>query len=531
MTIATRTPMSGVLVMTSQLNDTDSTADHRMLAETVLVSGEALASILDDILDFAKIEAGRVDTESIAFDLRSLVEDVATLLCVPAHHRGLDLECRFPLDMPMTFRGDPGRLRRVVTNLVGYALKFSPVGEVLLELVVEDHHEDSVMIRFEVMGVGFGITRTHQPALFESFSPLDEDTIRSYGAAGIGLAMSHQLVELMGGQMGVHNELGQGSTFWFSVPLQKVRSATAEESPETTVSEAPGEQAPGTAPGPSDPGAGQEAGQEAAGQILLAEDNAVNQKVASAMLENLGFRVDIVTDGAQAVKAATSASYAAILMDGQMPVLDGYKATTEIRRLEAGAQHTPIIAVTGSTMKADQLRCLAAGMDDYVAKPFDQLALGDVLSRWVTDGSDPNAIVDPSEPPPPIHVGLAHLHDPDRVVLDVEVLERLGRLGEASGEDLVGQLATLFLTDAHTRVVALRQAVARDDAAAVVRSAHTLSGASANLGATVLARLCATLAADGAVGDLGGGEALLDALEDELGRVRVALGSAAPAPC
>jgi two-component system, sensor histidine kinase and response regulator len=287
------------------------------------------------------------------------------------------------------------------------------------------------------------------------------------------------------------------------------------------VSKSPLEQAPAA---PRGSGAG------AARQVLLAEDNPVNQKVASAMLENLGFHVDVVTDGAQAVKAATETSYAAILMDGQMPVLDGYKATSEIRRLEAGAQHTPIIAVTGSTMKADQQRCLAAGMDDYVAKPFDQPALDDVLNRWVSDGSDPNGIGDPSEPPPPIHVGLAHLHDPDRAVLDVEVVERLGRLGEATGEDLLGQLATLFLSDADTRVVALRQAIARDDAGAVVRSAHTLSGASANLGATVLARLCATLAADGVVGDLGGGPALLDALEDELSRVRSALGSAAPAP-
>jgi CheY-like chemotaxis protein/HPt (histidine-containing phosphotransfer) domain-containing protein len=248
------------------------------------------------------------------------------------------------------------------------------------------------------------------------------------------------------------------------------------------------------------------------------------------MLENLGFRVDVVPDGTQAVKAATENSYSAILMDGQMPILDGYRATSEIR-LHEGPHHTPIIAVTGSTMKSDQQRCLAAGMDDYLAKPFNLNALAEVLRRWVSDGSDPAFGSDPTEPSSPIHVGLDHLDDPTRPVLDVEVVARLERLGEAAGEDLVGQLATLFLSDADTRVAALRQALVRDDVAAVVRSAHTLSGASANLGATALARLCATLAAEGAAGDLMGGETLLDAIEEELGRVHAAFGEPTPAPC
>lgn len=511
--------MIGVLVMTSQLNDPDSRADLRMLAETVLASGDGLANILGDILDFAKIESGHLDSESIAFDLRSLVEDVASLISVPAHDRGLDLECRFPADMPLTFRGDPGRLRRVVTNLVDNALKFTPAGEVLLELIVEDRREETVMVRFEVIGVRFGITRAHQPAFFESFSQVDADTIRSYGAAGLGLAMSHQLIELMGGQIGVHNELGLGSTFWFSVPLHKVRSGPIdEESRGTTASDGPDVRAPSS-------------GRGVPGQILVAEDNPVNQRVAAAMLENLGFHVDVVADGAQAVQAASATPYKAIFMDGQMPVLDGYEATSEIRRLQAGSHRTPIIAVTGSTMKSDQLRCLAAGMDDYVAKPLNLHVLDDVLTRWTSDASDPTALGDRSAPPPPILVGLDNLDDPARPVLDAQVVDRLDRLGVAAGEDLMGQLAALFLSDAEARMAALRQAMARGDAAAVVRSAHTLSGASANVGASALARLCSTLAADGAVGDLGGGDALLDALADELGRVRQALGSAIPAPC
>lgn len=531
--------MTGVVVMTTQLNDSETSIDHKMLAETVLVSGEGLVSILSDILDFADVEAGRHDLESIAFDLRSLVQDVTDLLRVPAHREGRELACQFPDDMPATFRGDPGRLRRVVTDLVSNALKFTPSGEVLLELFVEDLHEDNVMVRFEVVGVGFGITRAQRPAFFESFSQGDVDTIRSYGAAGLGLAMSHQLVELMGGKIGVRNNLGHASTFWFSLPLDRARSATGDErSPESAVKDA-GTQASASAPRASDAGtsnagvSGVGVGESTgggSGPILLAEDNPVNQRVAAAMLENLGFRVDVVPDGTQAVKAATENSYSAILMDGQMPILDGYRATSEIR-LHEGPHHTPIIAVTGSTMKSDQQRCLAAGMDDYLAKPFNLNALAEVLRRWVSDGSDPAFGSDPTEPSSPIHVGLDHLDDPTRPVLDVEVVARLERLGEAAGEDLVGQLATLFLSDADTRVAALRQALVRDDVAAVVRSAHTLSGASANLGATALARLCATLAAEGAAGDLMGGETLLDAIEEELGRVHAAFGEPTPAPC
>jgi len=529
MTDDTLTPMKGVVVLTAQLNDADTTANHKILAETVLVAGDGLVGILADILEFAKVEAGRHDLESIAFDLRSLVQDVADQLSVPAHREGLELVCRFPDDMPVTFRGDPGRLRRVVANLVGNALRFTPSGEAILELFVEDRLDQNVMIRFEVVGVGFGITRAHQPALFESFLLGDADTVRSFGAAGLGLAMSHQLVELMGGEIGVQNHLGHASTFWFSLPLNRTKSQSdEEESPAKAVSGDAGNAvavpmaqvaSPAAAPGP-----------KSSGQVLLAEDNPVNQRVAAAMLENLGFRVDVVPDGAQAVKAAAETSYAAILMDGQMPILDGYLATSEIR-LHEGSHRTPIIAVTGSSLKSDQQRCLAAGMDDFVAKPLNLHALSEVLERWASDGSDAASRNDPAGPAPQVHVGLDHLDDPTRPVLDADVVARLERLGETAGEDLMGQLAPLFLADADARVVALRQAIARDDASAVVRSAHTLSGASANLGATVLARLCATLAADGVVGDLMGGDVLLDALEDELGRVRVALETVAPASC
>jgi two-component system, sensor histidine kinase and response regulator len=312
----------------------------------------------------------------------------------------------------------------------------------------------------------------------------------------------------MGGEIGVCGEPGDSATFWFTVAVQGCRSVGAQ---------------PARAPASE--------GRATAGQILLAEDNPVNQRVATAMLENLGFEVDVVADGAQAVLAASAGSYRAILMDGQMPVLDGYQATSEIRRLSQGSRRTPIIAVTGSAMKSDQQRCLAAGMDDYLAKPLNLNALADTLKRWAPDQTGPPTSHGPATPLPVVHVGLDHLDDPGRPALDAQVVDRLERLGNAAGEDLMGQLAALFLADADVRVVAIRQALACDDAAAVVWSAHTLSGAAANLGATVLARLCGTLAADSAVGDLGGGDALREAIEGELGRVRIALVSLTPASC
>lgn len=265
-------------------------------------------------------------------------------------------------------------------------------------------------------------------------------------------------------------------------------------------------------------------------QILLVEDNPVNQRVATAMLEHLCFHADVVNDGAEAVKAATLKTYQAILMDCQIPVLDGYQATGEIRRLPGGSRRAPIIAVTASALESDRQRCLDAGMDDFLLKPLSLKALAEVLARWAPDGSEPAAHARPAEVLAATHVGPAHAVEPARAVLNAEVIGRLERLGKAAGEDLKGQVAVLFLADADVRVVALREALAEDDAAAVVRAAHTLSGASSNVGATDLARLCATLETAGVAGDLLGGGAMLDAVEAELGQVRSALGAATPTP-
>jgi two-component system, sensor histidine kinase and response regulator len=263
----------------------------------------------------------------------------------------------------------------------------------------------------------------------------------------------------------------------------------------------------------------------ASGHILVAEDNRLTQRVATAMLEHLGLGVDVVGDGAQAVKAATRTPYQAILMDCRLPVLDGYEATAAIRAHEAAGRRTPIIAVTASTLTSERQGCLAADMDDYLAKPVSLKMLTTVLARWVPDGPVRAASGPPSVPLPGARVRPAGPGEPLGPVLDPEVVGRLESLGKSAGEDLMGQLAVLFLADADERVATLRQALAGHDAAALARSGHTLGGASANLGATGLARLCGTLATDGAAPDLVDLGAVVDAVEAELARVRTALGA------
>jgi two-component system, sensor histidine kinase and response regulator len=253
--------------------------------------------------------------------------------------------------------------------------------------------------------------------------------------------------------------------------------------------------------------------------VLIAEDNAINQRVAAAMVEHLGFGADVVSDGRGAVTAAAQLPYRAILMDCQLPILDGFQATAEIRALEGSARHTPIIAVTASASESDQRRCLAAGMDDYLAKPLSLNVLATLLARWAPEGTfDAPPPVPPGVvlPPPPAEPGPA--------LLDQLVIERLEHLGAATGQDLLGQLVQLFVSDADTRFLALSQALTDQAAAAVVRTAHAMSGSSANLGATDLARLCATLATDSAANDPVLSQALLAGIEAELGRVRSALG-------
>jgi two-component system, sensor histidine kinase and response regulator len=271
------------------------------------------------------------------------------------------------------------------------------------------------------------------------------------------------------------------------------------------------------------------AASNASRRVLVAEDNVINQRVAVAMLRHLGFDVDVVADGADAVQAAMLTPYRIILMDCQIPGLDGYQATAEIRRLQVPSRRTPIVAVTGSASRSDERRCLAAGMDDFLSKPLRLKSLGAALARWAPQASPEDTDDEEALPVQASIRGPARGADPARVVLDALVVARLERLGAASGEDFVGQLAALFLADAQLRIGSLRQALAEGDTAEIVGSAHFLAGSSANLGATELSRLCGILSTTAAATATVGHRAMVDGIEVELGRVRAALGATVPA--
>ena len=356
-----RTPMNGVIGMTTLLLDTNLTKEQREFAETIRNSGEALLTIINDILDFSKIEAGKLHFETLDFNLKHTLEGTIDLLVEKARDKEIELTSHIDADVPMELRGDSGRVRQVLMNLIGNALKFTDQGSVNVRIRKESDTGNEAAIRCEISDTGIGISETAQTTLFQAFTQADGSTTRKYGGTGLGLAISKQLVELMGGEIGVVSELGKGSTFWFTARFTKQTG----EIPTL----------PATETAPTKPEHSQNK------LILLAEDNIVNQKVAVRQLQKLGYRADAVADGREAVEALQRIPYDLVLMDCQMPHMDGYEATAEIRRREGTKKHTAIIALTANALAGDREKCLAAGMDDYISKPVRPEELAKALEK------------------------------------------------------------------------------------------------------------------------------------------------------
>ena len=369
-----RTPLNGVLGMAELLLGTDLRGRQRRLAETLFRSGEALLSVINDILDFSKIEAGKLDLESIDFDLRDTVDGLIDLFAENAGKKGLELRCSFNGDVPSALIGDPLRLRQVLSNLISNAIKFTERGEIVVGISADGENEGKTLLRFEVRDTGIGIKAGTLSQIFDSFSQADGSTTRKYGGTGLGLAISKQLCNMMGGQIHVESVYGKGSTFSFTAFLEK-QPVQPEYYDGTRL---------------KGPRAFQETAYEKGIEhsfkyrILLAEDNAVNQEVGRAMLENLGCRVDVASDGRELLRLLETGKYELIFMDCQMPEMDGYAATRQIRINESqGRTHVPIVALTAHAMEGDRERCLEAGMDDYLSKPFTLQQLAEMLTRWV----------------------------------------------------------------------------------------------------------------------------------------------------
>ncbi|MES2424531.1 MAG: PAS domain S-box protein [Pseudomonadota bacterium] len=370
-----RTPMNGVIGMTGLLLDTALTPAQRDAAETIRYSADALLGIINDILDFSKIEAGMLRLDTVDLEVRRIVERAAALLAETASSKHLRLHCTVEAEVPTMLTGDPGRLHQVLVNLLSNAVKFTDHGEVSLSVGVEDSVAEGVQLRFTVRDTGIGISADGQQRLFQPFTQADGSTTRKYGGTGLGLAISRQLVELMGGQIGVHSVVGQGSVFWFTAGLgHSIRSHALP----TLESQPAGDD--------RQPVSARElTALRSQWRVLVAEDNPVNQRVARGQLARLGLTADVAGSGAQALAAHENQPYELILMDCQMPELDGYAATNAIRvREAAGSPPTWIIAMTANAMVDDREKCLAAGMDDYVSKPVTLQALREALLRFET---------------------------------------------------------------------------------------------------------------------------------------------------
>ncbi|MBZ5561804.1 MAG: response regulator [Acidobacteriia bacterium] len=644
-----RTPMNGVLGMTELLLGTELSDRQRRFGETLRRSGETLLAIINDILDVSKIEAGKLDLEFVDFDVRELVEELVVLFSERASTKGVELMCAISPDMHSAFRGDPGRLRQVLTNLVSNAIKFTEKGEVAVRVQTTEEAEEESTLCFEIQDTGIGIARENQERIFQSFTQADGSTTRRYGGTGLGLTISKHLAEMMGGAIGIESALGKGSTFWFTARLRKRPAGPSLKSPihleqmhlqvlavddnatnreilrnqlenwkmqvETANSGREALQMLHSKEAQKEPydlvildlhmpdmdglelgrtikadpalrdihlillssvvhdcsaqqlteagieyhlvkplrqsqlfdcianavGGYQVAAQAATAKsrpalseinarlsrrrILVAEDNAVNQEVTRAMLEQIGCRMDMVRHGGEAVNALKEKAYDLVLMDCQMPVMDGFEATAVIRRQEAqerAKNRIPIVALTANAVQGDRERCLAAGMDDYLAKPFTQEELRSVLEKWLRE--PPAAQGQSAEAQAQSEAGVvavAAVPEPsvEKPPIDRRALANIAALQRPGAPEILPKVVSLYFKTSSELLESLRDAVLQHSPEAVRKTAHSLKSSSANVGAMHLASLCKELEEAGRRSSLDDATRVFDQIKSEHLRV------------
>jgi PAS domain S-box-containing protein len=634
-----RTPMNGVLGMTELLIDTQLDPLQRDYADTIRDSAKSLLTVVNDVLDYSKVEAGKLELESIDMDLRDVVEDVARLIAMQAHHKQLHVTAHVDPNLPDRVVGDPGRVRQILLNLGGNAVKFTERGEVRIALQVTSSDRQQLQVRCEVRDTGIGIPPERIDKLFKPFSQLDSSMTRRFGGTGLGLSIARSLAALMGGEIHVESTVGQGSVFWFTATFiasaklamprlktnltgRRVLIVEENESNRRTLSaqlERCGVQ-PASAASPqaalalidkahsdanpfhvalidqhmpgfdgaklggilsSDPrnrslhlvllssmgsrgdarrfselgfaayllkpvtqrdlndclalllGARSETSAtpivtrhqlrairaREQHHLLLVDDNPVNQKVGKALLERIGYRIDLAADGIEALAAWEATSYDAILMDCQMPVMDGYQATREIRAREQGLKRIPIIAVTAHAMAGAAEECLAAGMDAYQSKPLDRDLLVQCLNKFLDTELD---IMSNKPEAATTHGAQAipHVSQPPPVSVRMAVPVEWARIEETADGDreFAQELVATFAGSSNEAIAQIAAALAANDIAAVQRAAHSLKGATGSMGAMISHKLAADLEEAAKGGNISKSELLFDALRNEIAR-------------
>jgi two-component system sensor histidine kinase/response regulator len=529
-----RTPLNSIIGMNELLLGTTLTPGQHEYAMAVQTSSEGLLAIVDEILDFSKVEAGKLTLEKIDFEPATIIEQTIAMLVARTQAKRLRLNSVIAPDVPMQVAGDPDRLRQILINLVSNAVKFTEQGSIEVRMTVEDVAEDGLTLRFVVSDTGIGMSEATRRRIFEPFTQADGSMTRRYGGAGLGLAISKRLVELMGGQIGVESEAGSGSSFWFTARFTPVASAAS-----------PGL---GRQPlGDPAPEIGWPSDQHPL--ILLAEDDPVNQRLAVLQLERSGYAVHAVADGRAAITAlgADPTAYALVLMDCQMPEMDGFAAARAIRASELGSgRRVPIVAMTANVMRGAAEACIEAGMDDYISKPVHYANLKQVLLRWAP--APPNA---PAAPMPsaeaisaggPSHadtnafISAAALssgavpsgREPATSTLDAATIAGLWELEAEGPPGVFDELVRLFFDNAAAYLSSVESAIVQGDSEALFQAGHGLKGSAGTLGALRLERLGAHLEALGSSGQTDGAQVLLNKARDELYAVRQAV-AAVPA--
>jgi signal transduction histidine kinase/HPt (histidine-containing phosphotransfer) domain-containing protein/ActR/RegA family two-component response regulator len=495
-----RTPMNAIIGLSELLSETRVDEKQRDYIQTIHNSGNDLLTIINDILDISKIEAGKLRIEESLVHLHAIVRDVGEMFAYPLREKNLRFTIRIDENVPETVLADGHRIRQILINLVGNAVKFTREGGISIDVRMEESGATHHLLRCSVTDTGIGIPKDVIPNLFQPFTQADSSTTRQFGGTGLGLAISRQLAEMMHGALGVQSTEHEGSTFWFTV---RVSSAVGTDSECVKEDQ---QRAVNT-----------EARRDLS--ILLVDDNRINQKVELSILDRYGFLADSAANGREALTSLEQKHYDLVLMDCQMPVMDGFEATAAIRTQEGVMRHTVIIAMTANALQGDREKCLAAGMDDYLAKPVTSNALLRMLAKWFpAPASMPSLQITEADIP-------TEAADPSSLVIDPSKIEFLKELGGEGEENLLHTLVNLFFKDFPEYIKTLQKTIADNDPRQLRESAHAAKGACGNIGLMQLFQTCYELELLGRAGLTTGADDLVRRLEDEFIPASAALNS------